>query len=152
MRDHHDRPRRIVSVLERERQHAAGENGRVCRVGLAHAHQLPALELEQLHTPRIPVHDQHLAGVHASVEVEQLMQSDFREQRGTTVVSLAVLDTLEAGDTEKAKSLLARDIGVYYHAFKDREASLPQQCLIPLIDEVSSRSSALRAELQKEPK
>jgi len=89
---------------------------------------------------------------HARVEVEQLMQSDFREQRGTAVVSLGVLDTLEAGDTEKAKSLLARDIGVYYHAFKDREASLPQQCLIPLIDEVSSRSSALRAELQKEPK
>ena len=89
---------------------------------------------------------------HAGADIEQLLQSDFREQRGTAIVSLGVLDTLEAGDTEKAKSLLARDIGVYYHAFKDREASLPQQCLIPLIDEVSSRSSALRAELQKEPK
>ena len=90
---------------------------------------------------------------HARVEVEQLVQSDFREQRGTAVVGLAALDTLEAGDTDKAKSLLARDIGVYYHAFKDREASLPQQqCLIPLIDEVSSRSSVLRAELQKEPR
>jgi len=89
---------------------------------------------------------------HGGADIEQLLQSDFREQRGTAIVSLGVLDTLEAGDTEKAKSLLARDIGVYYHAFKDREASLPQQCLIPLIDEVSSRSSALRAELQKEPK
>ena len=90
---------------------------------------------------------------HARAGIEQLVQSDFREQRGTAVVSLAVLDTLETGDTEKAKSLLARDIAVYYRAFKDREASLPQQQrLIPPIDEVSSRSSALRAELQKEPK
>jgi len=90
---------------------------------------------------------------HGGADIEQLLQSDWREQHGTTIVSLGVLDTLEAGDTEKAKSLLARYIAIYYHAFKDREKSLPgQQRLIPSIETVSSRSPALETELQKQRK
>ena len=90
---------------------------------------------------------------HSSADVQQLLRSNWSEQHGTALVSLGVLDTLEAGDTEKAKSLLARFIGIYYHAYKDQEASLPQQQrLVPSIDTVSTRSPVLKSELQKEPK
>jgi len=45
---------------------------------------------------------------HVRSDVQQQLQSNWREQHGITVVSLGVLDALETGDTEKAKSLLAR--------------------------------------------
>ena len=45
---------------------------------------------------------------HAAQDIEQLLQSEQSEQRYATVVSLAALDTLEAGQLDKTKSLLAR--------------------------------------------
>jgi hypothetical protein len=90
---------------------------------------------------------------HVRSDVQKQLQSNWREQHGTTVVSLGVLDALETGDTEKAKSLLARFIGIYYHAFKDQETSLPaQQRLTPEIDALSVKSVTLKEELQKPSK
>ena len=90
---------------------------------------------------------------HVRSEVQQQLQFNWREQHGITVVSLGVLDALEKGDTEKAKSLLARLIGIYYNAFKDQETSLPaQQRLTPQIDALSVESATLKKELQKPSK
>jgi hypothetical protein len=90
---------------------------------------------------------------HVRSDLQQQLQSNWREQHGITVVSLGVLDALETGDTEKAKSLLARFIGIYYHAFKDQETSLPaQQRLTPEIDALSVKSATLKEELQKPSK
>jgi hypothetical protein len=90
---------------------------------------------------------------HVRSDVREQLQSNWREQHGTTVASLGVLDALETGDTEKAKSLLARFIGIYYHAFMDQETSLPaQQRLTPEIDALSVKSVTLKEELQKPSK
>jgi hypothetical protein len=90
---------------------------------------------------------------HVRSDVQQQLQSNWREQHGITVVSLGVLDALETGDTEEAKSLLARVIGIYYRAFKDHEISLPaQQRLKPEIDALSVKSATLKEELQRPSK
>ena len=88
---------------------------------------------------------------HARQDIERMLQSQRDEQHYAAVISLGVLDTLEAGETEKAKSLLARQIALYHRAFKNYEGSLSdKQRLVPLIDEVSSKSVVLREELRKE--
>jgi hypothetical protein len=89
----------------------------------------------------------------ARKDIEQLLISDRNAQHVTTVLSLVALDKLEAGETDKAKSLLARQIAVYHHAFQNDEASLPeQQKLLPSIDAAAAKSAVLREELQKEPR
>ena len=90
---------------------------------------------------------------HAAQDIEHLLQSEQSEQRYATVVSLAALDTLEAGQLDKTKSLLARELAVYHHAFHKREASFPeQQRLAPQIDALSIKSATLKEELQKASK
>lgn len=89
--------------------------------------------------------------LHARQDIEQMLRSERNEQHFAALLSLGVLDTLEAGETDKAKSLLARQIALYHRAFKDHEASLPEnQRLVPSIGEVSTRSAVLRQQLQKE--
>jgi len=90
---------------------------------------------------------------HARADIEQLLRSEQNEQRYATVVSLAVLDALEAGQTDKAKSLLARELGVYHRGFHEREASLPEKQRLTLqIDALSTKSAVLKEELQKPSK
>ena len=87
----------------------------------------------------------------ARQDIEQMLQSHRNERHFAAVISLGVLETLEAGETEKAKSLLARQIALYHRAIKNYEGSLSdKQRLVPLIDEVSSKSAVLREELRKE--
>jgi len=87
---------------------------------------------------------------HARQDVEQLLRSDRRDQQYATVISLGVLDALEAGHTDKAKSLLARQLAIYHRSYQNREVSLPEnQRLVPQIEDVSVRSAILREELQK---
>lgn len=87
---------------------------------------------------------------HTGADVEQLLESQFREQHGTTFLSLAVFEKLEAGDIDKANFLLARQMALYHHLYKDQDAALPQgPCLIPLIEKAGARSPVLQTELQK---
>ncbi len=87
---------------------------------------------------------------HTRADVEQLLQSQFREQRGTTFLSLAVFEKLEAGDLDKVNFLLARQMALYHHLYKDQDAALPQgPSLIPLIENAGARSPVLHEELQK---
>jgi hypothetical protein len=90
---------------------------------------------------------------HAREDIQQLLWSDYTEQRYATVVSLGVLDTLEAAQLDKAKSLLARELAVYHHAFHEREESLPKkQRLAPEIDALAAKSTTLKEELHKPSK
>jgi hypothetical protein len=73
------------------------------------------------------------------------------EQRFGTVVSLAALTNLEAGEVDKTKTFLAHQIASYYRAKFD--SSLPQnQRLRPSIEAASEKSSILKEELTKQPK
>jgi hypothetical protein len=100
-----------------------------------------------------------LAGVqlekmrHTQQDIEQLLRSEQSEQRYATILGLAVLDALEAGQLDKAKSLLARELTVYHHAFQKREVALAEeQRLAPQIDALAAKSTALKQELQKPSK
>jgi hypothetical protein len=63
------------------------------------------------------------------------------------------LEKLRHAPSDVQQLLLARFIGIYYHAFKDHETSLPaQQRLTPEIDALSAKSATLKEELQKPSK
>ena len=88
---------------------------------------------------------------HARADVQQLLDSQFREQRDTTLFSLAVFEKLQAGDPDKVNSLLGRQMALYYRIYKDADARAPNgPCLIPLIEKASARSPAVKAELEKQ--
>ena len=75
------------------------------------------------------------------------------EQRYATVISLGALMRLEAGETEKAKSMLARQIAYYHDSYQKFDDSLPDsQKLRPTIETTSTRSPTLKDELAKKPK
>ncbi len=88
---------------------------------------------------------------HARADVQQLLDSHFREQRGTTLFSLAIFEKLQAGDAYKVNSLLGRQMALYYRIYKDADArSLNGPCLVPLIEKAGTRSPAVKAELEKQ--
>ena len=73
------------------------------------------------------------------------------EQRYAALISLAALNKLEAGEVEKAKSLLAHEIIGYSRASFD--ASLPQREQVgPLIQAAIEKSPVLKEELARERK
>jgi hypothetical protein len=70
------------------------------------------------------------------------------EQRSATLVSLAALTKLEAGEVDKTKSFLAHQIAGYSRASFD--GSLPEhERLRSFIDAASAKSPALKEELAK---
>src|SRR5438132_12384144 len=73
------------------------------------------------------------------------------EERLAAVISLGALNKLEAGEVDKAKSLLAHQIIIYSRGSFD--ASLPQREQIqPLIQAAVEKSPALKEELAREHK
>ena len=81
----------------------------------------------------------------------QAIQRIDSEQRYATVVSLAALSKLEAGDTDGAKSFLAHEVIGYSKASFDD--SLPEnQKLKSLIQDAISKSPTLQQEVAKERK
>jgi hypothetical protein len=81
----------------------------------------------------------------------QAVQRIDSEQRYATVVSLAALHKLEAGDTDGAKSFLAHEIISYSKAMFDD--SLPEnQKLKTLIRDAVSKSPTLQQEAAKDRK
>jgi hypothetical protein len=88
---------------------------------------------------------------HARADVQQLLDSDFREQRSTTLLSLAVFEKLQTDDPDKVNSLLGRQLALYYRFYKDADARSPNgPCLVPLIEKAATRSPAVKAELEKQ--
>jgi hypothetical protein len=86
----------------------------------------------------------------APAEVQQLVESQFREQYGITAHNIAVFQRLQAGDVDKTNSLMARQLALYHHLYKEQDVSSPQgPRLIPLIEAASAGSPVLKAELEK---
>lgn len=70
------------------------------------------------------------------------------KQEYTCVISLAALDRLESGETDRAKFLLAREVASYYqHPLGQTTAQ--RQKLLTLIENSSAKSEILKAELSK---
>ena len=81
-----------------------------------------------------------------------VMQSQLREavssQTSATLLSLVLLQALEKGDVEKAKSRLARQIAEYQQSWAKYDGVLPKRPkLLPLIQNSIKDSPALREEL-----
>jgi hypothetical protein len=73
------------------------------------------------------------------------------DQEYRCTLSLAVLGNLEAGETDRAKSMLAREVAIfYYHPW---QADAPERCkLLELVEATKPKSSILREELSKPTK
>ena len=73
------------------------------------------------------------------------------DQEYRCTVSLVVLGKLEAGDTDRAKSILAREVALfYYHPW---QPDAPQRRkILELVEAAKPNSSVLREELSKPPK
>jgi len=73
------------------------------------------------------------------------------DQEYRCVISLAVLGRLEAGETDRAKSILAREVAMfYYHPW---QADTPQRRkILELVEAMKPKSGILREELSKPPK
>jgi|ERR1043166_2739996 hypothetical protein len=81
----------------------------------------------------------------------QTVQRIDSEQRYATVVSLAAVHKLEAGDTDGAKSFLAHEIVRYSKA--DFDDSLPEnQKLKAFVQDELSKSPTLQQEAAKQQK
>ena len=73
------------------------------------------------------------------------------DQEYRCTLSLAVLGRLEAGDGERAKSILASEIAMFYH--HPWQADTPQRRkLLELVEDTKPKSSILSEELSKPPK
>jgi hypothetical protein len=83
--------------------------------------------------------------------VPTALQSLEDRQQYSCVISLAALDKLETGNTDGAKLILARDVASYYRHPIGRADSPERRKLMPHIDAVRSKSSALNEELSKKP-
>jgi hypothetical protein len=71
-------------------------------------------------------------------------------QEYSCMLSVSVLAILEAGDTERAKSILAREVAGFYH--HPWQADAPQrQKILELIETTKPKSAVLRQELSKTP-
>jgi hypothetical protein len=74
-----------------------------------------------------------------------------RDQEYRCTLSLAVLGRLEAGETDRAKEILAHEVGIFYsHPW---QADTPQRRkILELVEATKPKSSILREELGKPPK
>ena len=69
-------------------------------------------------------------------------------QEHACMLSLAVLTRLEAGDSDRAKSILAREVADYYH--QSWEANAPQRAkVVEMIEGTKPKSAVLREELER---
>ena len=73
------------------------------------------------------------------------------DQEHRCIISLAVLGRLEAGETDRAKSILAREVAMlYYHPW---QADTPQRRkILELVEAMKPKSGILKEELSKPPK
>ncbi len=71
-----------------------------------------------------------------------------RDQEYRCMLSLSVLERLEAGDPDRAKSILAQQVAsFYYHPW---QADAPQrQKVLGLIEDIKPKSNVLKEELSK---
>ena len=76
------------------------------------------------------------------------LQSLQQKQEYVCTISLAALTRLEAGETDRAKLILAREVASYYH-HPLGEAPAQRQKLLTLIDDASGKSQTLKDELTK---
>ena len=73
------------------------------------------------------------------------------DQEYRCTLSLAVLGRLEAGETDRAKSILAREVAMFYH--HPWQADAPQRRkILELLEATKPKSSILTEELNKPPK
>ena len=72
-------------------------------------------------------------------------------QEHSCMLSLTVLTRLEAGDTERAKSVLAQEVASWYRVPWQPEGPYRQK-ILGLIEATKSKSTVLRDELAKKPK
>jgi hypothetical protein len=71
-----------------------------------------------------------------------------RDQEYRCMLSLSVLERLEAGDPNRAKSILAHEVAIFYH--HPWQADAPQrQKVLGLIEEIKPKSNILKEELSK---
>jgi hypothetical protein len=73
------------------------------------------------------------------------------DQEYRCALSLAVLGKLEAGETDRAKSILARDVAIFYHHPWQADAPMRRK-ILELVEATKPKSCVLREELSKPPK
>jgi hypothetical protein len=74
-----------------------------------------------------------------------------RDQEYRCTLSLAVLARVEAGEIDRAKSMLAREVAIFY--YQPWQADAPQRRkILELVEATKPKSSILREELSKPPK
>lgn len=91
---------------------------------------------------------------------KQLYEADLASMRQTAqqsvtmaMFNLAVLEEIEAGQQEKIKSLLARQVASFYRTFHDFEPMSPEtRKLMDHIQATSEKSASLKAALNAPPK
>ena len=77
------------------------------------------------------------------------LQSLEDKQQYSCMISLAALDQLEKGDQGHAKSILAREVASYYQHPLGPADSSQRKKILPYIEAVRAKSSALNEELSK---
>ena len=81
--------------------------------------------------------------------IPSALQSLEDRQQYSCAISLAALDRLETGETERAKLLLAREVASYYQHPFGRADSPQRKKLLSYIETVRSKSTTLNEELSK---
>jgi hypothetical protein len=72
------------------------------------------------------------------------------KQEYTCVISLAALDNLEAGEMDRAKLFLAREVASYYR-YPFGQTAAQRQKLLAHIERSSAKSQVLKEQLSKKP-
>ena len=73
------------------------------------------------------------------------------DQEHRCIISLAVLGRLEAGETDRAKSILAREVAMLYYRPWQAD-TLQRRKILELVEAMKPKSGILREELSKPPK
>jgi hypothetical protein len=77
------------------------------------------------------------------------IRQGLQHQRELAAFSLGILNELEANESDRAKSLLARQAGTYYRTFHDFQPMSPEtKRLMQQIEASSESSPALRRAMQ----
>jgi hypothetical protein len=88
-----------------------------------------------------------------ALAIRSQMREAVSSQHYATALSLGVLLTLEKGDVAKAKSQLARQVVGYQNSWAEYDGVLANHPkLLPMIQESTKDSPALREELSRKPK
>ena len=89
----------------------------------------------------------YIREIRAAIPSHIAMIESAQEQR--CMLSLAVLTRLEAGDTQYAKSMLAREVADFHHHHSSGAEAPQKQKILDLIEATKTKSAALREELGK---